>query len=155
MLEDTSGVVPDEAHRRPGGRSDTSVEAVGKLTEALEWVERVRGRLYDFHQMIGRADFLFEDAAEALERSGHHEEAAWVADEIVGRNVLDGRWTFQVVEEFEDCYYQPIRDIEARIRARLMEGRRHVFEAEMKERRRTPGHPGHGSRPPLTGADVN
>jgi hypothetical protein len=24
-----------------------------------------------------------------------------------------------------------------------------------KKRRRTPGHPGHASRPPLTGADVN
>lgn len=150
---DPAGLVPDDRHRRPQGCSDATVEAVGKLTEALEWVERVRGRLYDFHQMIGRADFLFEDAAEALHRTGHVEEAAWVRDEIVGRNVLDGRWTFQVVEEFEDCYYEPIREIEARISGRLMGGRRHVYEAELKERRRTPGRPGHTSRPPLTEAD--
>lgn len=152
---DAAGRVPDAGHRRPADCSDATVEAVGRVTEALEWVERVRGRLYDFHQMIGRADFLFEDAAEALHRTGHIQEAAWIVDEIVGRNVLDGRWTFQIVEEFEDCYYQPIREIEAQIRGRLMDGRRHVYEAEMKERRRTPGRPGHTSRPPLTQADVD
>lgn len=31
----------------------------------------------------------------------------------------------------------------------LMAGRRHVFEAEMKERRRTVDHTGHESRSPL------
>ncbi|HVW31366.1 MAG TPA: hypothetical protein VHL53_02400 [Acidimicrobiia bacterium] len=123
---------------------------MGKLSEALEWIERVRGRLYDFHQMIGRADFLFEDAATALSEAGHREEAGWIRDEIVGRNVLDGRWTFQVVEEFESCYHEPIRTIEARVRDRLMAGRRHVFEAELKEQRRTRGRAAHTSRPAVT-----
>src|SRR5690606_3294937 len=36
--------------RRPAGVDDDTVAAVGKLGEALEWVERARGRLYDFHQ---------------------------------------------------------------------------------------------------------
>ena len=30
---------------------DRTVEAVGKLTEALETVERARGHLYSFHQL--------------------------------------------------------------------------------------------------------
>lgn len=140
--------VPDEEHRRPDGASDELVEAVGKVSEALEWVERIRGRLYDFHQMMGRADFLFGDAADALEAAGHTAEAAALRDEVVGRNVLDGRWTFQVVEEFEDCYYQPVRAAEQRVRDALMGGRRHVFEAELKERRRKVGRLGHESRPP-------
>jgi hypothetical protein len=141
--------VPDEDHRRPGGTSDATIEAVGLVTEALEWVERLRGRLYDFHQMIGRADFLFEDAAEALRRAGHGKEAAWLLDDVVGRNVLDGRWTFQIVEEFDDRYYEPVREVERRIREQLVGGRRHVYEAELKERRRTPSRQGHASRPPL------
>lgn len=33
--------------------------------DALDWVERVPDRLRDLHPMIGRADSLFEDAAEA------------------------------------------------------------------------------------------
>ena len=40
------------------GKADELLTAVGKLSEAMEWVERARGRLYDFHQMSGRADLL-------------------------------------------------------------------------------------------------
>ena len=138
---------PDEEHQRPDGASDELVAAVGKLSEAFEWVERVRGRLFDFHQMMGRADFLFEDAADALDAAGEHEHARVVREEVVGRNVLRGRWTFQIVEEFEDCYYEPVRDLDRSVRDALMDGRRHVFEAELKEQRRTRGHPEHASRP--------
>ena len=42
-----------ERNRRPEGVSDETVAAVGKFGEALEWVERARGHLYDFHQMMG------------------------------------------------------------------------------------------------------
>ena len=140
----------DRAHTRPEGVVDETVAAVGKLSEAVEWVERARGRLYDFHQMMGRADFLFGDAADALHEAGHEVEADSVRRDVVGRNVLDGRWTFQMVEEFEDCYYQPVRDAERAIRDRLMDGKRHVFEAELKEQRRTRGRVGHESRPVRT-----
>lgn len=139
--------VPDGAHQRPTGCTDATVEAMGKVGEAWEWVQRVRGRLYDFHQMIGRADLLFGEAADALEAAGHEEEARRLRHEVVGRNVLDGRWSFQIVEEFDASYYQPTAAIEEDIRARIIEGKQHVFEAEMKERRRTPGASGHESRP--------
>jgi len=66
---------------------------------------------------------------------------------VVGRNVLNGRWTFQVVEEFDDDYWIVFRTHERAVRDALVAGRRHVYEAEMKERRRTPGHPAHGGRP--------
>jgi len=137
----------DQSHVRPDGVGDATVAAVGKVSEALEWVERARGRLYDLHQMIGRADLLMGEAVEALQAAGHAEEARMLEREIVGRNVLHGRWTFQVVEEFNQTYYQPVLAAEEQIRVQLMAGRRHVFESEMKERRRTHGMPGHESRP--------
>ncbi len=93
-----------DPHWRPAGVSDATVEAVGKLSEALEWVERARGALYELHQLLGRADLTFGEAVEALRAAGHDDEADLVAGEIVGRNVLPGRWTFAVVEEFEDTY---------------------------------------------------
>jgi len=133
--------------RRPDGVSDATVEATGKLSEALEWIERGRGRLYDFHQMMGRADFLVGDAVALLRQAGHAEEAALLEEEFVGRNVLHGRWTFQIVEEFDDTYWGPLREAERRIREALVGGRRHVHEAEVKEQRRTHGRPGHESRP--------
>jgi hypothetical protein len=142
---------PDAEHTRPAGSDDATVEAVGTLSEAFEWVERARGRLYDLHQMIGHADFLLDTAAEQLEAAGHGDSARRLREEIIGRNVLDGRWTFQIVEEFERLYYGPFRDVEKDIRDEHMAGRRHVFEAELKEKRRTRGRHGHESRPPAAG----
>ena len=138
---------PDDAHQRPEGVDEDTVAAAGKLGEALEWVERARGHLYSFHQLIGRADFLAEEAADELESAGHPELAAMLRDEIVGRNVLHGRWSFQIVEDFDDGYWQAVRDADKRVRDDLLGGRRHVYEAEMKEQRRTHGRPSHESRP--------
>ena len=138
---------PGDAHRRPDGVDDATVAAAGKLSEALEWVERARGHLYSLHQLIGRADFLAEEAADELEAAGHAELADRVRTEIVGRNVLHGRWTFQIVEDFDDGYWQAFRDCDLEVRTRLMDGKRHVYEAEMKEQRRTHGEPRHESRP--------
>ena len=137
----------DERHRRPASASDATVEAAGKVTEALEWVERARGHLYDFHQMMGHADLLTGEAADALADAGHDDLAAFLRDEMVGRNVIDGRWTFQIVEEFDDLYWSAMRDAERRVRDELMEGKRHVFESEMKDDRRTHGRPHHERRP--------
>lgn len=139
---------PDDPYARPLGVDDATVAAVGKVSEALEWVERARGHLYDVHQMIGHADTLLGEAADALEEAGHPQVAARLRDDLVGRNVIEGRWTFQVVDEFDDVYWGPLRDGERRVREQLTGGRRHVYEAEMKEARRTDGRPGHESRPP-------
>jgi hypothetical protein len=136
-------------HSRPSGASDAEVAAAGKMSEAFEWIERARGRLYDFHQMMGRADFLFEEAADRLEAAGHGVLGDEVRQALVGRNVLDGRWTFQIVEEFDDLYYAEARRLDRRVCDRLMAGRRHVYESELKEQRRTHGAPGHEARPPV------
>lgn len=127
---------------------DRTLRATGKVTEAFEWIERARGRLYDFHQMIGRADLLLEKAATLLDEADAHELADLLRTEIIGRNVLDGRWTFQIVEEFDSVYYFPIASAEERIRNELVAGRRHVYESTLKEQRRTPGLKGHERRPP-------
>ncbi|RYJ04945.1 MAG: hypothetical protein EON52_14125, partial [Actinomycetales bacterium] len=65
----------------------------------------------------------------------------------VGRNVIDGRWTFQLVEEYDEGYYATFKDLERTARDDLVEGKTHVFEAEMKEDRRTQGRRHHEARP--------
>jgi hypothetical protein len=142
----------DNDHQRPDGVDDATVAAVGKLSEAVEWLERARGALYDFHQMVGHVDFQMSDGELMLRNAGHVELADLIDREVVGRNGLDGRWTFQIVEEFEELYYDFVKAVEQRVRDELMGGRRHVFEAEMKERRRSPGVAGHESRPRLPDA---
>lgn len=143
----TDDLPPDDAHRRPDATDDATVSAVGTVTEALEWVERARGHLYEFHQLMGHADLAFGEAADALASAGHDAAADRLRAELVGRNVITGRWTFQVVEDFDDGYWNDARDHERRIRDDLLDGRRHVFESEMKEDRRTHGQRGHEARP--------
>lgn len=138
---------PDDAHLVPEGVDDATVEAVGRLTAALEVVEQARGMLYGFHRMTGRADNDLAAALDALEEAGHAELARGMREEIFGRNVIARRWTFQVVEDYDDHYWQPFRSWEQRIRDELLAGRRHVYEAQLKEHHRTHGRPGHEARP--------
>jgi len=137
----------DDAHTRPSGASDATVEAVGRLSEALEMLEDARGDLYSFHRKIGRTDLTLGDACDKLRAAGHDELAEQIETDLVGRNVLQGRWTFQIVEEFDDGYVAAFREHEQRVRDDLMDGRRHVFEAEMKQDRRTHGRPNHAAVP--------
>jgi hypothetical protein len=141
-----SDPVRTSEHQVPEGVSDETVEAVGKLSEGFEYIERARGHLYTFHQLMGRADFLVEEAADKLRDAGHAEFADKLARDLVGRNVLDGRWTFQVVEEFDDTYYEFFRSVERESRE-LTGGVRHLYEARMKEERRTRGHRDHTADP--------
>ncbi|MBA2464643.1 MAG: hypothetical protein H0V42_06675, partial [Nocardioidaceae bacterium] len=55
---------PAPQHRVPEGVDQATVEAVGKLTEALETTERARGHLYSFHQLTGSADLGLGEAVE-------------------------------------------------------------------------------------------
>ncbi|WP_319458551.1 hypothetical protein [Micromonospora sp. RTP1Z1] len=142
---------PDERHRRPAGVSDDTVEALGTLSEALETVERARGHLYSLHQLIGHADLMLDDAVELFRAAGHDDIADRIGQDLLGRNVIAGRWTFQIVEDFDDGYYALFRELDRRARDELVDGRRHLYEAEMKERRRTPGRPGHEARPRAEG----
>lgn len=138
---------PDDAHTRPDGVDDATVEALGSLSEALEVMEHARGLLYGFHRLTGKADFTLGEAAGKLRDAGHTELADRIERELVGRNVIEGRWTFQIVEDFDDGYYALFRELEREARERLAGGRRHLFEAELKEQRRTHGEPGHEARP--------
>lgn len=148
MAPPTDGYLTDVADDADGRvYADGSVEAVGKVTEALEFVERARGHLYSFHQLIGHADLLLGEAADALREAGHTESAERVETELIGHNVLAGRWTFQVVEEFDDSYWSLFREHERRLRDDLLDGARHLHEARMKEKRRTHGRTGHEARP--------
>jgi hypothetical protein len=130
---------PAPDHERPDDVDGATVDAVGKLTKALETTERARGHLYAFHQLAGESDRRVEEAMHMLRDAGHIAWADRLETELFGRNVLDGRWTFQIVEEYDDGYWTLFRELEAAVRDDLTAGRRHVREAGMKEDHRTHG----------------
>lgn len=147
MTETSREATVDAAHTRPPGVTDEQVRALGLLSEALETVEQARGSLYAFHQLSGRADRQLQKAVGALADAGHAELAEAIADDLVGRNVLYGRWTYQVVEEYDDGYWARFRSLELQARQQIADGRRHLFEAEMKANERSPRRPGHEADP--------
>ncbi len=137
--------IPQSADRTAPELAGDTVHAVGKISEALEWVERARGHLYAFHQMSGRADLMLGSALAELENAGHADIADRVRRDLFGRNVLDGRWTFQVVEEYDDGYFRTFVESERMVRDALTGGRRHVYEARMKaSEREQAGRPAFG-----------
>ena len=142
--------VPDEdlpGRLTPAGVSDETVDALGKLSEALETCERARGHLYEFHQLTGSADIALGEAVTALRAAGHADIADRINRELVGRNVLQGRWTFQIVEDYDDNYWSLFRNLERVARDELAGGVRHLYEARMKESERSAGQPGHAAQP--------
>lgn len=146
------GDLPDPTHQTPADVDEKTVEALGKLSEALEEVEVARGHLYRFHQISGAADFKLGDAVDLFREAGHTELADRLESELVGRNVLPGRWTFQIVEDYDDTYWGPFRDLERQAREELVGGVRHLFEARLKEDRRSAGRRHHEATPEDAGS---
>lgn len=125
--------------QRPDGATDALVAALGKLSEALEVVEHCRGLLYDFHRYSGTADLTLQDAVSQLRAAGQAELADQLDDVLVGRDVIENMWTFQLVEAYDSNYWQVFREMEAHARAVTGVTDRHVYEAEMKQREQQPG----------------
>lgn len=121
-----------EEHVRPPGASDETVEALGMLSEALETAEAARGHLYQFHRLTGTSDARLQDSVALLREAGHRDLADVLDNHMVGRNVLEGRWTFQIVEEYDDNFLFLFRALEKQAREELVDGKRHLKEAEMK-----------------------
>jgi len=128
---------------------DATVTALGALSESLETVEQARGLLYGFHQLTGKADRLLQEAVGQFREAGHTRLADDLERDLVGRNVIADRWTFQIVEDFDASYWSAFRAFDQRARDELSDGDRHVLEARMKQRGRTPDHPRHEAGPAL------
>jgi hypothetical protein len=116
---------------------DLTVEALGKLSEALETIERARGHLYSMHQLTGTADFQLDEAVSLFMQAGHAKVAERIQRDLIGRNVIPGHWTFQILEAFDDGYYAEFRTVERETRTELADGRRHLYEARLKQQRHT------------------
>ena len=147
MTDQTAADQPAPEHRRPEGVSDATVEALGKLSAALDHVEDARGHLYAFHRLMGSAETTMEEATDLVRKAGHDDLADALDRDVLGGNPIPGMWSFQMVEAFDDGFYARAKGLHQRALDDLVQGQRHVFEAEMKELRRTRGREGHEARP--------
>jgi hypothetical protein len=127
---------PDRPVRRArvDGLDDATVAALGKLSQAVEVIENARGLLYQFHRMSGTADLTLQEAIEDFRKAGHEDVADTLDEVLVGRDVLPGLWTFEVVDAYDETYYDVFKGVDEWATARLAGGTKHVYEAEMKRR---------------------
>jgi hypothetical protein len=127
-----------QVHPRPAGVDDATIAALGKVSEALEVVEHARGLLYGFHRLSGTADLTLQEGVRMLREAGHTELADDIGRTMIGRDIVDGRWSFQLVEAYDSGYWQVFRAVEQHAREQLGVTDPHVFEAEMKQREQRP-----------------
>jgi len=91
--------------------------------------------------LCGTADLTLQEAVRMLRDAGHAQLADQLEQVVVGRDVIAGMWSFQLVESYDDGYWSVFRDAEAHARQVLRGAERHLFEAEMQHREQASTEP--------------
>jgi hypothetical protein len=118
-------------HPVPEGVGDETVAALGELSAAFEVVEEARGHLYAFHRRSGMADLELQRALDHLREAGHRELADEIDQVLVGRDVVPGLWTYQIVEAYDRTYHDVWKAALTKAE-RLAGGAPHLAESGMK-----------------------
>ncbi len=103
-------------------------EALHDLQLGVEHVHRAYADLLSFHHRIGHAMDRLAAAETRLRAAGHTTAANTLRDELLPAGAVDDRWTYELVEDFEDGIRADATAFEAGVREKLANGRRHVSE---------------------------
>jgi len=76
---------------------------------------------------------LVAAAVSMLADCGHTELDADIESTLVGRDIVEGMWSFQIVERYDRGYWDVFRAVESHARRLLGAAEPHLFEAEMKD----------------------
>ena len=115
--------------------SESELEALHEVELGLEWLQRAQGELIEFHHATGHGMDHLNDAESLLRESGHDELADALAQELLPHGVVDGdRWSYDVLESFQDTILAETEGFERRVRAELVDGDRHVRERRQERR---------------------
>jgi hypothetical protein len=119
-------------HPVPDGVSSETVAALGELSAAFEVLEEARGHLYAFHRRTGKADLQLQQALDHLREAGHREIADEIDQVLVGRDVVPGLWSYQLVESYDRTYYDVWRAAVEKAEHVAGGGVPHLAESGMK-----------------------
>lgn len=109
--------------------TETEQEALHRVTLGMEWLQRAHGHLLAFHHGVGHAMDHFAAAEPLLRDADHTDLADAIRDEYLPRGVVDeDRWSYDVVEDFEDGVLADMDAFETAVRTQLADGQRHVAE---------------------------
>jgi len=113
--------------------SEAELEALHRVELGVEWLHRAHGDLVEFHHKTGHAMDHLADAETLLRDAGHEALADALRDEYLPRGVIDeGRWSYDVLESYQEGFLADLTAFEERARADVADGHRHVNEREQE-----------------------
>jgi len=119
---------------QPADLGDAEREALHQVELGLEWLHRAHGHLVTFHHNTGHAMDHLAEAETLFRNSGHDDLADALRDEYLPRGVIDeDRWSYDVIECFQEGFLRDIEAFEAETRERVARGQRHVTERAQEQ----------------------
>ena len=115
----------------PSGADLTEDEraALHQVELGLEWLHRAHGHLVEFHHNTGHAMDHLAEAEPLLRECGYDELADAVRDRYLPHGVIDDdRWSYDVLESFQEGFLEEIEDFETEAREVVADGQRHAAE---------------------------
>ncbi len=114
---------------------ETERTALHEAELGLEWLRRAHGALVEFHHDTGHAMDHLARAESLFRETGRTDLANALRDDHLPRGVIDGgRWSYDVLETFEEGFMEPLTGFEREARERVADGQRHVTERRQERR---------------------
>lgn len=115
--------------------SETEREALHQVELGIEWLHRAHGALVEFHHNTGHAMDHFAQAEELFRNTERQSLADELRDDHLPRGVIDrDRWSYGLVEDFEEGFLCDMVAFEERARQSIADGMRHVTEREQERK---------------------
>lgn len=121
--------------------NEIDCDALHEVELCIERLHRAHGHLIAFHHNIGRA-MNHMAAAEPLFREGGHPDIAdTIRDEYLPRGIIaadhstdpiDGRWSYDILENFQDVFFNDMVDFGHEIHDRVADGSWHAAERQQE-----------------------
>lgn len=130
-----------DGHPQSKPVNDIDCDSLHEVELCIERLHRAHGHLVAFHHNIGRGMNHLAAAEQGLRDAGHRDIADTIRDNYLPRGVIagdgspdpiDGRWSYDILENFEDVFLTDIVDYGREIHERLSGGARHVAEREQE-----------------------
>lgn len=112
----------------PPDLDDFEVNALHSVELGLEWLRRAHGNLIEFHHATGHAMDHLDDAEPVLRACGYDDLADRLRADLLPSGAVDDRWTYDLLETFEEGLLDDVQAFERQAREDIADGDSHVAE---------------------------
>lgn len=130
-----------ENREQPPDLTEDERDALHHVELGVEHLHQAHGHLVSFHHSTGRAMDHLAAAETLLRDCGYDDLADGLRDEHLPRGVVPatgsddavaGRWSYDVLEKFQETFLEKVVDFGDRAHERIADGCRHVAERKQE-----------------------